>query len=196
MRSRCCLTLIDFTRNIQSKHSSTMVVISTNFFIGVFVVFYASVASAIPTPAGSSNITARAPAQHGCGAMQWRSRECAPERGPQQWDDVCENDHHDLRVPGIPCPPGTYCDNVLDVDPDNVLINSIQCLPGSKPGMTQPKKRRMDPQTGSSSKKQATTQLGPTQVYHQLVIADDMLASVSAFFLSESFLYINLFISC
>ena len=167
-------------------------VISTNFFVGVSVAFYAAVASAIPTPDGSSNITAldpRAPAQHGCGQsrMQWRSRECAPERGPQQWDDVCEND---IRVPGI-CPPDTYCNNVLDVDPDNILINSIQCLPGAEPGTARPRKTRTDPEVGSSSIKQVTTQLGPSHVYQQFVIVrDDILASVSAFFLSESLLYI------
>jgi hypothetical protein len=156
-----------------------------NILIGVFTTLYASVVSATPVP---QNITAllvpRAPENNMCGQMQWLSRECAPGRTILSWDDVCQNVNFQIRIPGENCPVGTYCENIVDFE-GNVLIATIRCVLRTLPGVSQSRKRGKDPQIGSSTKKQATNSLANTQVYHQLIIADDMLASVSAFFLSE-----------
>ena len=167
-----------------------MPIISTNFLIGIFFVLYAPVAFATPaavTPNTAGLLVPRVPDNNMCGQMQWRSRQCAPDRTPQSWDDVCENDNFDIRVPGENCPQNTYCENILDVDANNQLIETIQCVAGTAPGVSKSRKRAKDPQIGSSSKKQAVTSLANSQLYHELIIADDMLASVAAFILSEFF---------
>ena len=168
-----------------------MSVISTNFLIGVFTALYVTVALATPaavTPNTPALLVPRAPENNMCGQMQWLSRECAPGRTVIAWDDVCSNGHYQIKIPGPNCPVGTYCENTIDFEGD-VLIATIQCVPRNDPGVSQSRKRGNDPQIGSSSKKQAVTSLANSQLYHELIIADDMLASVSAIFLSECFLY-------
>src|SRR5260221_13660038 len=100
-----------------------MLVISTKFLIGVFVAFYSSVASATPTVVTKDTtelLVPRAPADNKCGQMQWRSRECAPGRRGMAWGDGGENDHFDVKVPGL-CPDKTVFEDILDVDSDNQL---------------------------------------------------------------------------
>ena len=161
-----------------------MPVISTNFLIGISFVLYA----AVVTPNTSALLVPRAPQDNMCGQLQWLYRECAPGRNILAWDDVCQNAHYQISVSGPNCPPGTYCENTIDFEGD-VLIATIQCIARTAPGVSQSRMRANDPQIGSSSKIQATNSLANSQRYHQVIIADDMLASVSAFFLSESSIF-------
>jgi hypothetical protein len=166
-----------------------MLVISTKLFVGVFIALYASVTSAIPFDAVTSNTTALEPRQPGegneCGAMVFIRHACAPNFGPRAWSHVCRNDHFEVRVPGVPsCPVNTYCEDIL-TRAKGYVEDTIRCVAGSAPGVAQTRKRKSDPQIGSSPNKQAARGIGTSTMYHQLGISDDMLASVSAFFLSE-----------
>jgi len=200
MHSKRYLLLLSIstpTRYIRSQHTSAMLVISTKFLIGVFVAFYASVASATPTAVTEDTtelLEARAPVDNKCGQMTWVRRECAPGRSGMAWDDVCENNHYNVKVAGL-CPDNTVCEDTLEIDrPNNRVLEIIICVPIAPVGTAQPRKRAEDPQIGSSSKKQATNRYGVTQMHHEVFIADDMTASISAVILSEFLLYINIVI--
>jgi hypothetical protein len=171
-------------------------VISTKLFVGVFVALYASVISAIPTYAVASNTTALEPRQtppgyyshtHMCDHWTlWLRRECTFNIRPTSWRDHCLNSNNvETQVPGFPdCPEGTFCDDIW-VPYNGRVVKTIQCLPKTNPGVAQSRKQSTDPQAGSSGVKEAVISRETSTLYHQLVIADDMLASVSAFFMSE-----------
>jgi hypothetical protein len=173
-----------------------MLVISTNFFIGAFVALYASVASAIPVTDTTALLAPRlVPDQNFCGFMPWIRRECAPGISPRAWVDICRNDLSEMRFIGAPtCPIGTYCENIVDSDKTGHWITNTKCVPASKPGTTQPSKNPGDPLVGSSIRTQGIKGMSTSTMYHELKIAHDMEASVSAFFLSEFLFHISIVI--
>jgi hypothetical protein len=161
-----------------------MLVISTNFFIGAFIALYASVASAIPTTAPG------APLKNFCGAMPWVRRECAPGTSPRAWVDICKHNPSDMRATGSPeCPIGTYCENIIV----SGKTRRMTCVPASKPGTTQPS-IGSELLFGSSVLKQSAKGMSTTTARHELKITHDMLASVSAFVLSEFLFHISIVI--
>jgi hypothetical protein len=160
-----------------------MLVDSTNCFL---FALYAYVASASPSTAVTPEILQpRAPKNNLCGQMNWLRRECAPGRSAMSWDDVCKNEIFEISVPGL-CPDYTICDDILEIDYANhKVLEVIQCLPPPAPGTAVPRKWANDPQIGSSVQKRAVVSLANTQMHHEVFIADDMMASVSAVILSE-----------
>jgi len=78
------------------------------------------------------------------------------------------------------CSGSTMCDDILDE-----LDETIKCIPLLKEGETAPREAKTDPQVGNSDKKSAVVSLEGTQLKHEVVIADDMKASVTAMFLSK-----------
>jgi hypothetical protein len=100
-----------------------------------------------------------------------------------------------MRMPGIPpCAVGFHCDNTIESDSFGFLIVTTRCLPNTKAGAAQARKKPDDPQVGSSVRKQAVNSISTSTMYYELKISDDMLASVSAHFLSEFLLYISIVI--
>jgi len=78
------------------------------------------------------------------------------------------------------CSATTMCEDILDG-----LDETIRCIPLAKEGETSPRSSKSDPQIGASDKKSAVVSLETTQLSHQVAIADDMKASVTATFLSK-----------
>ena len=72
------------------------------------------------------------------------------------------------------------CEDILDG-----MDETIQCIPLVKEGKTSPRAAKTDPQIGTSDKKSARVSLENTQLKHEVIIADDMKASVTATFLSK-----------
>jgi hypothetical protein len=97
---------------------------------------------------------------------------------PRNW-------HFEMPIPGVPdCPIDTYCEDI-EGTVNGVVVKTTKCTPFSKSGVSQTRKQNTDPQAGSSVNKEAPKGLATATMYHQLTIADDMMASVSAFILSE-----------
>jgi hypothetical protein len=118
--------------------------------------------------------------------MVWMRRDCAPEISFTAWDDVCQNIFYEVKIPGIPaCAEDTYCEDIWITNLAGRMTKTIRCVPGSKPGVAQTRKQATDPQVGSSTTQLAPMGITTSTLYHQLAIANDMVASVSAFFMSE-----------
>ena len=104
-------------------------------------------------------------------------RECLPGVQVTTWRDVCEGG---LQYYGS-CSASTLCVDILDE-----LDETIRCVPLKREGETEPRLAKTDPQIGTSGIQSALINLvtGRTQLTYQVVIEDDMKASVTAMFLS------------
>jgi hypothetical protein len=102
-----------------------MLAIFTNFLIGVFGARYVSVASAT----GVSD-------DNKCGQKVWLRRECPPGKSAMAWGDVCQNrtDHHNFKSDLDLCADNAVCEDILDIDANNQLIETIQCVALVAPG--------------------------------------------------------------
>ena len=110
----------------------------------------------------------------------WTQRQCIPERGPIQWQDICKG-RHTTAHPGI-CLIGEVCQADIDEDGDR----TIKCVPTLGPNEINPRLYTTDPQIGTSESKQAITSLDPTEFTHDVAVVDDLgLSTISAVILSE-----------
>ena len=165
--------------------------------IGVFLALYISLASAIPTDSRSVNPIdtlrpRKTPDSHLCGNLHWIYRECRPTAGVGSWLDSClgftdEGDFHSFEGYSN-CPPQHACEDIVDEDDDR----SIKCVPIQEPGTSKKRKADSDPQIGSSDVKVARISVEATQTETEVIILDDMKASVAAVLLSKFLLTINL----
>jgi len=169
--------------------------IFTKIIFGVLLAVCTSVGSATPT--GDTNTPAllepRAPpAVHNCARMPWIRRECnRSNHNVRAWWDVCNAGIlGEFNIPGAGCPssPPTMCANI--VEPDGT--RTIECQPILTPGMLLARKRKRDPEAGSSPKKLARVSPQNTEINHPVTVADDMTASVSGVVFGEFLIYINI----
>ena len=92
------------------------------------------------------------------------------------WRDVCEGG---LQIYSS-CPKLSLCEDILDG-----MDETIRCNPLQPEGSTSPRSKASDPQVGTSEMKTAAFTLSTTQLRHDVIIADDMKASVAAMVLSK-----------
>ena len=159
-----------------------MLVISTTI---LFLGFYISTASTTPLVTNSSLLAPRTiPADNLCSAAdQWLRRECDPQEGMTLWRDICYRDTSNVDYIYSNCPNYFLCSDFVDARGDN----SIKCVPINRPGNTSPRTTDGDPQIGTSYKISADGSGRDTELAFSVTIANDMSASATAVFLSESY---------
>src|SRR5260221_10754700 len=98
-------------------------------FIGVFLAFYISVASAVPTDGRSINPNdtlrpRKTPDQNLCRSLLWIYRECRPSVGVGSWNDHClgyDNGNPFTYEGFSTCPPRNVCEDIVDEDGDRTI---------------------------------------------------------------------------
>ena len=157
-----------------------MLVISTTILFLGFCISTASTTLLAPRYTPVNNLC---PASN-----KWYRRECAEFQGMTRWRDVC----YASGMPGFDyeysdCPDYFLCSDIVDARGDR----TIKCVPINQPDNTSPRTTDGDPQIGTSYTILANSGTRVTQLDFRVTIANDMSASVSAIFLSES--YVKLF---
>ena len=153
---------------------------------GIFLILYISASSATPTgqPGEAQSINDELHPrdfENLCVVpFTWVRRECLGGVSPTAWQDICSwwggyQTLYDNKSGS--CPDGTYCLDGFN----NYGRRAVACV-----GTSNTKKRKNDPQAGTSDPKRARTQLGNTQIDYSVIIDHDMTgASVAAVVRSE-----------
>jgi hypothetical protein len=108
--------------------------------------------------------------------LAWVRSECTPALQITAWRDVCEGG---VQLYGS-CPIATVCEAIFDG-----LDETTRCIPLIKEGETELRTSETDPQIGTSPKKFGIISQETTQLGYEVMIADDMAASVTAMFLGK-----------